>query len=153
MIRLVTQFDRPSTRVTAATPTCCCGGCSCCCCCIVTAIAISTYSAMSAQGILHRNEEDAPERIRLRSPLPGVVGFFSLPAATFLIYLLAVAIGEADVVTLVALGLVWLGILGWAYWGAGARRPWLRALVVVVIGVAALVVEFLLWTSSVDASG
>jgi hypothetical protein len=152
VIRLVTQFDRPSARPTAATPTCCCGGCSCCCCCIVTAVAVSTYSAVSAQGILHRNEQDAPERLRWASPWPGVVSFFALPAAITVIYVIATAIGEADAVTLVLLGLLWAGILGCAYWGAGAGRPWLRAFAVVAIGMAALVVEFFVWLGGVGAT-
>jgi hypothetical protein len=153
VIRLVTQFDPPSTRVTAATPTCCCGGCSCCCCCIVTAIAVSTYSAVSAQGILRRAEQETPERVRWRSPWPGVVGFFSLTASVVVIWLIAYTAGGADVGALLAISLLWVGLLGCAYWGAGARRPWLRALAVVAIGCAALVVEFFLWASGVDTSG
>ena len=153
MIRLVTQFDQPSTRVTAATPTCCCGGCSCCCCCIVTAIAVSTYSAVSAQGILRRAEQETPERVRWRSPWPGVVGFFSLTAAIFVIGLISAAGGGGDAGALLVIPLLWLGLLGFAYWGAGAGRPWLRASAVVAIGCAALVVEFFLWASGVDTSG
>jgi hypothetical protein len=150
VIRLVTQFDQPSARATAATPTCCCGGCSCCCCCFVTAIAVSTYSAISAQRAFHRAEDETPARVRWRSPVPGVVGFFALPAAMIVIWLIVEVSGAADAGALFAIALVWLGILGCAYWGAGARRPWLRAFTVVVIGCAAFVAEFFLWASGVD---
>lgn len=140
MIRLVTQFDSPRARASAATPTC--GGCCCCCCsCIVTAIGASVYTARSAQRILHAAEHEAPERVRLSDPLPGVIGFFALPLG-----LLAVFLGAGAGIVGVVLGLgLWYWLVGLAYMGAGGEGAWGRAVVVVLIASFALVAEFFLW--------
>ncbi len=146
MIRLVTQFDLPSARPAVATPTCGCCSC-CCCCCVVTLASASTYSAVTAQRILRKPRVETLERARWRSPLPGLLGFFALPTAALLVSLMLAGTDAAAGVLglLVVLGLVWVVLLGLAYTGAGAQRPWAHAAAVVAIGLVAIVVEAFLW--------
>ncbi len=139
MIRLVTQFDQPSARAAAATPTCGCGCCCSCCCCIVTLIGASTYTAVSAQGVLRRAKELSPERVKWTSPWPGVLGVLALPVTL----LVAIFTWWTVVIPFV----VWLVLVGLAYRGAGARRPWAGAAVVVALGSVALVAEFVIWAA------
>ncbi len=147
MIRLVTQFDHPSARPAAATPSCC--GCSCCCSCVVTLASASIYSAISAQRILRDARRESPERVHWRSPWPGVVGFFALPLAVLAVWLGANLTDALVTGGLPLLVIVWLVLVGLAYSGAGAARPWARASAVVGIGIVAAFVEFFVWLTAV----
>jgi hypothetical protein len=110
----------------------------------VTAVTASIYTAVSAQRIHRESVRRAPERVRWESPWPGVLGFFALPLAV--VFLFAAADLGALIVALAA----WFGLVGLAYWGAGAQRPWMRALAVVAVCSLALVLEFFLWLASAD---
>jgi hypothetical protein len=146
LIRLVTQFDRPTARPAAATPTCSCGCSSCCCCCIVTASAASIYTAVHAQRALHRTAREAPERVSTTFPLPGFLGFFALPLAGIALFLTAGA-GSGTGSILFALA-VWFGAVTLAFHLAGAAAPWKRAALIVSLGTAAFVGEFFLWLAA-----
>lgn len=127
MIRLVTQFDPPSTRAAAATPTC---GCCCCCSCLATLIGSSAYTAASVQATLRRAAPRVDGPRRWRSPWPGIVGAIALPISVVIWW------------TLVGWLLLWFVLVALAYRGAGHRRPWGHAGAVVGIGTAAFVAEF-----------
>jgi hypothetical protein len=145
VIRLVTQFDRPSARPAVATPTCCCAGCCCCCSCIVTVAGSSIYTAVNAQSIRRSALQHAPEAVRWESPFPGLLGFFALPLAV-LVMALVVGTSPGSGLEILVLGLgVWVGLATLAYWGAGTPQPWARAVFVILLSTFALVVEFFLW--------
>lgn len=146
MIRLVTQFDRPTARAAVATPTC--GGCCCCCCCVVTAAASSIYLAVSAQLALSRARQEAPERVRLGSPFPGLFGFFALPAG-IVVMLLGAYVGLEAGIVLFGVA-AWYGLIVLAYWGAGHRHPWIRATAVAVAVATVFMIELFAWASTIE---
>ena len=153
MIRLVTQFDAPSARPAAATPTCSCGGCSsCCCCCIVTAIGASIYTAVNVNRLQRRMEVEAPERVRLASPLPGVIGFFAIPVSLLVAWFGAQLLRSGDFGGFLAFALfAWYGMVGLAYRGAGHPGAWWRAAGVVGVCSLLFVAEFVLWLAAASS--
>lgn len=138
MIRLVTQFDSPRTRVAAVTPTCS-GACCCCCSCIATLIGGSIYTPWNVQQISRRSEREHPERIRWRRPWPAVLAALAVP-------ILLVALVFAWW-TAIFPPLVWFLVAGVAYRAAGHGTPWRRAAAIAAIGTLLFVVEFVVWAA------
>jgi hypothetical protein len=135
VIRLVTQFDDPETRISVATPTC--GACCCCCCCcIATAVSSSAYTAMNLRAyarVLDERTGKSP------SPWPELLGALSFVIVVAVgLATAGVAGGAAIVVPALAWFLILLGLYSWV----GSRSPWLPALWTVLITGVALVVEF-----------
>lgn len=150
VIRLVTQFDRPTARPAAATPTCSCG-CSCCCCCIVTAVGASIYTAFNAQAVHRRMQAEAPERVQPGSPLPGLLGFFAIPMGLLAMWVTDQVLLTIDSGVLVFGLAAWFGVVGLAYRKAGHPSPWLQATALVALCSVAFFLEFLLWLAVVGA--
>ncbi len=136
MIRLVTQFDPPHTRASAATPTCSCSSCSCCSCCVGTAVASTVFTAAS---VYHRGkEEEEVESARRWGAV--ALGLVALPAAVGLGIVALQSFGASGALVFY---LVWLVLVAAAYRLVRAEA-WLgRTLGVIAIATAFGFLEFL----------
>lgn len=136
MIRLVTQFDVPTARPAAATPTCGSSSCSCCSCCIGTAVASMAFTAISVH---HRGQDSDVHPARRRGAT--LLGFLALPTGIGA----GVAVWESTGsggAALVLTTAVWLACAAAAYRLARTGRWFGRALGVVVVGAVAGFIEF-----------
>jgi hypothetical protein len=137
MLRLVTQFDDPDTRPSAATPSCegCCSSC-CCCCCIASTIVTTAYTAMNLRQTAQRTEQGTT-RVRYitgcgwATVLLFVAGIGGV-AALF-------SHGEPATHSLTLLMLLWPAGLVGLYYAAGERAPWIKGCAAWIIGM------FLFW--------
>ena len=95
MLKLVTQFDDNRAKPSLATPTCCC----CCCCLITTAVSsiITARNAINAVKIQHNEGKIKDEQLVASKWIYGMLGFFALPFAIFLVILLAFLLISNDV--------------------------------------------------------
>jgi hypothetical protein len=137
MLRLVTQFDDPDTRPSAATPSCDgCSSCCCCCCCIASTIVTTAYTAMNLRQTALRTEQDAA-RVRYVTGCGWASVLLFLAGIGGVVALFAH--GEPATHSLALLMLLWPAALVGLYYAAGERAPWIKGCAAWIIGM------FLFW--------